>query len=213
MKSSRVLVLVSAVTVGLPVAAVAQGKPKAAPAKPSKQVQRGDYLVKIGGCNDCHTPLAMGPNGPAPDMTKMLTGHPEGMQLPPPPAPVGPWIVSFAATNTAFAGPWGITYSANLTPDKETGLGNWTEEQFVQSMKTGKHMGQGRAIMPPMPWFNLDAMTDEDKKAVFAYLKSLPPTKNKIPPPTPPSAAPAGASGSATTPPGGAATPPGGTKK
>lgn len=191
MKPSRVLMLASAVAVAVPLVAVAQGK---APAKPkmSKQAQRGEYLVRVSGCHDCHTPLAMGPQGPAPDMTKMLSGHPEGMQLPPPPAPSGPWIVSFVATNTAAAGPWGVSYAANITSDKETGIGSWTEKQFIQAMRTGKHMGQGRPIMPPMPWQNLSAMTDEDLKAVFAYLQATPALKNKTPEPTPPSAAPAG---------------------
>src|SRR5688572_29716793 len=115
MKSSRVFVLVSAVAMCVPVAAVAQGKAKAA--KPSKQVQRGEYLVTVTGCHDCHTPLAMGPNGPAPDMTRMLSGHPEALQMPPAPAAQGPWLVGFAATMTAASGPWGVTYAANLTPD------------------------------------------------------------------------------------------------
>ncbi|MDY7226913.1 diheme cytochrome c-553 [Hyalangium rubrum] len=198
MKSSRVLLLVSAVAVGVPVVAAAQAKPATkAPAKGNKQVQRGEYLVRIAGCHDCHTPMAMGPQGPAPDMTKALSGHPEGMQLPPAPAAQGPWIVAFAGTNTAMAGPWGVSYAANITSDKDTGMGAWTEQQFTQAMKTGKHMGAGRPILPPMPWQNLAAMTDEDLKSVFAYLKSTPPLKNKVPEPTPPAA---GAGG----PPGGA---------
>lgn len=206
MKSRRVLLLTCAVAVSVPVIAVAQGKGKA-PAKQSKQVQRGEYLVRITGCNDCHTPFTMGPQGPAPDMSRPLIGHPEGTQLPPPPPAVGPWIVVSSATNTAWAGPWGVSYSANLTPDKDTGLGNWTEQQFIQSMRTGKHLGQGRPILPPMPWQGVGAMTDEDLKAVFAYLKSLPPVKNKVPEPTPPS------SGAGGPPGGGAGNPPGGPKK
>jgi cytochrome c553 len=200
MKPSRVLFLASAVTVAIPLAVAAQGRPPAK-AKLSKQAQRGEYLVRITGCHDCHTPLAMGPQGPAPDMAKMLSGHPEGMQLPPPPAASGPWIVSFAATNTAAAGPWGVTYAINLTSDKETGIGNWTEKQFTQAMRTGKHMGQGRPILPPMPWQNVSAMTDEDLKAVFAYLQATPPLKNRVPEPTPPAG---GAAGDAATPPDGA---------
>lgn len=212
MKSSRALLVAAAVALSIPVVAVAQGKPKA-PAKQSKQVQRGEYLLKITGCHDCHTPLTMGPQGPMPDMTKALIGHPEGMQMPPPPAGVGPWIAAGAATNTAWAGPWGVSYTANLTPDKETGLGNWTEQQFIQAMRTGKHLGQGRPILPPMPWQNLAAMTDEDIKALFAYLKSLAPVKNKVPEPTPPAGAPGGAGGPPGGPPGGAPAPQGGPKK
>ena len=208
MKPSRVLLLASAVAVTVPLAAVAQGKPPAKP-KMSKQAQRGEYLVRVTGCNDCHTPLAMGPQGPAPDMTRMLSGHPEAMQMPPAPPPAGPWLVAFAATNTAMAGPWGVSYAANLTSDKETGMGGWTEQQFIQAMKTGKHMGQGRPILPPMPWQNLAAMTDEDLKSVFVFLQSTPPVKNKVPEPTPPAAAAPGAPGAPAAP----ATPPGGPKK
>ncbi len=94
----------------------------------AKRIERGKYLVTIMFCNDCHTPYKMGPKGPEPDMSRMLSGHPEAMKLPPPPKPSGPWIVAFTGTNTAFAGPWGISYTSNLTPDKNTGLGIWTEE-------------------------------------------------------------------------------------
>ena len=85
--------------------------------------ERGAYLVTMMGCNDCHTPWKMGAQGPEPDMTRALTGHPQDMVLPPPPAAAGPWIWHGAATNTAFAGPWGVSFTANLTPDTETGLG------------------------------------------------------------------------------------------
>jgi hypothetical protein len=89
---------------------------------------------------------------------------------------------------TAFAGPWGISYAANLTSDSATGIGAWTEEQFIKSMRTGKHLGaeNGRPILPPMPWPFISKMTDEDLSAVYAYLKSLPPVSNRVPAPTPP---------------------------
>lgn len=195
MKSSRVVLLVSAVALCVPVVAAAQGKAKA-PAK-SKLVQRGEYLVNIGQCHDCHTPLKMGPNGPEPDFSRMLSGHPQDFKMPA--APVkdpakDPWLFSFAATMTAAAGPWGISYSANLTPDPETGvLRDFTEQQFIQTMRTGKHLGQGRPILPPMPWPNIAKSTDEDLKAVFAYLRQIPAVKNKVPDPLiapPPGAAP-----------------------
>lgn len=149
-------------------------------------VERGRYLVTVGACNDCHTPFAMGPSGPAPDMTRMLSGHPHDMELPPPPAPSGPWMWGGSATNTAFYGPWGISYSANLTPDEATGIGSWTEEWFIASLRTGKHWGSGRDIMPPMPWAQYAHMTDEDVKAIFAYLRTVPPIENAVPPWTPP---------------------------
>ena len=88
-------------------------------------------------------------------MSRALTGHPQDMVMPPPPAlPPGPWIGSLSATNTAWAGPWGVSFTANLTPDKETGLGDWTEEQFIATMRTGKHQGKGRPVLPPMPFFD-----------------------------------------------------------
>src|SRR5262249_30377468 len=85
-------------------------------------VARGEYLVKVMGCNDCHTPLKMGANGPEPDMSKMLSGHPEGFHVGAAPAVPGQWLMTTAASGTAFAGPWGISYAANLTPDQNTGL-------------------------------------------------------------------------------------------
>lgn len=159
----------------------------AAPAGASSQnqIDRGRYLVTIGGCHDCHTPFKMGANGPEPDMTRALSGHPAEFALPEPKLQE-PWIWAGAATNTAFAGPWGITYAPNLTPDSETGFGIYTEEMFIQAMRTGKRMGAGRPIMPPMPWPNVAQMTDDDLKAVFAYLRSIPPMKNKVPEYKPP---------------------------
>lgn len=144
-------------------------------------VERGLYLVTVAGCNDCHTPLKMGSNGPEPDRERLLSGHPETLTLPPPPAAAGPWNWSGAATNTAFAGPWGVTYGTNLTPDEMTGLGIWTEETFLKTLRTGRHWGEARPILPPMPWQNYSAMSDEDLKAVYAYLRSIPPVRNRVP--------------------------------
>lgn len=189
-----------AFVMALPIAAaalagvVAARAAATAPSTPgaSDAVARGKYIVNTSGCHDCHTPWAMGPDGPAPDMTRMLSGHPEGTELPPPPTPSGPWIASFVGTNTAWAGPWGISYTANLTPDPETGLGKWTVDTFRDAIRSGRHMGRGRPILPPMPWAVYRNMTDEDLAAVFAYLQSVPPIRNKVPEPTPP---PAGGNG------------------
>jgi mono/diheme cytochrome c family protein len=151
------------------------------------EIERGKYLVTIGGCNDCHTAKKMGPKGPEPDESKLLAGHLADEKLPPPPKPSGGWIVVTTGSLTAWSGPWGMTYAANLTPDKDTGLGNWTEKQFKQALKTGKHLGGegSREILPPMPWFNYAMMTDADFKAVFAYLRSIPAVSNAVPPPVP----------------------------
>jgi hypothetical protein len=163
-------------------------------AGPKSGVKRGEYLVATHGCNDCHTPWKMGPKGPEPDMTRMLSGHPESLKMPPPPKPVGPWVASIAAPFTAFAGPWGISYAPNLTPDQNTGMGIWTEDFFVKAMKSGKHFGTSRDILPPMPWQSYRNLPDGELKAIFAYLRSIPPIVNHVPdsePAPPPPAAPA----------------------
>lgn len=145
-------------------------------------IQRGEYLVKITACNDCHTPFKMGPKGPEPDMTRMLSGHPEALTMAEPPnLGQGPWTWVGAATNTVFAGPWGISYASNLTPEQNTGMGIWTEDMFVKAIRTGKHFGTSRPILPPMPWPSYANMTDEDLKAIYAYLKSIPPISNHVP--------------------------------
>src|SRR5438552_17961039 len=146
----------------------------------------GRYLVTVMACNDCHTPFKMGKNGPEPDMTRMLSGHPENMKLPPPPKLEGGWMMAGSATNTAWAGPWGISYTANLTPDQNTGIGIWTEDMFIKSMRKRKHMGTSRTILPPMPCDWYGKISDEELKAIFAYLKSIPPIQNHVPDPVPP---------------------------
>lgn len=154
----------------------------AAQAAAKERIARGAYLVNIGGCNDCHTPFKMGPNGPEPDMSRALSGHPESLQMPPAPKlPNGPWVWLGAGTNTAFAGPWGVSYAANLTPDRLTGLGIWNEETFIKTIRTGRHWGVARPILPPMPWQNIRGLTDSDLKAVYAYLRSIKPIRNQVP--------------------------------
>jgi hypothetical protein len=148
--------------------------------------KRGEYLVTIGGCNDCHTPFKMGPKGPEPDMSRMLSGHPEDVKLSKAPKLEGGWGWSGAAVNTAFSGPWGTSYTMNLTPDSLTGIGTWTEEIFMNTIRSGKHWGTSRPIMPPMPWFNYAKATDEDLKAIYAYLRTIPPVHNSIHPYEPP---------------------------
>ncbi len=158
-------------------------------AEQTDRVARGKYLVAFGGCNDCHTPLKFTDQGPVPDMSRMLSGHPENVKLPAPELKPGPWSVACAGM-TAWAGPWGVTYAANLTPDGNTGLGIWTEEMFVSAMKKGKHMGSGRPILPPMPWQDVAQLTDDDIKAIYAYLRTVPSISNHVPGPTPPPGAP-----------------------
>ncbi|MFT3817562.1 MAG: c-type cytochrome [Rubrivivax sp.] len=152
------------------------------------QVQRGRYLVNTAGCHDCHTPFKLGANGPEPDMSRALSGHPEGLVMPPAPAlpPDGAWLMASAATNTAHAGPWGVSFTANLTPDEGTGLGRWTLKDFVATMRSGRRMGKGRPVLPPMPIPAYSQFNDADLAAIYAYLRTVPPVSNRVPEPRPP---------------------------
>ena len=147
------------------------------------QVKWGEHLVTISGCNDCHTPKKMGPNGPENDMSLMLSGHPA--QQPPPKLDVKEAAKNglvITQTFTAWTGPWGTTYAANLTSDS-TGIGMWTEAQFVKALKEKKWMGleNTRPLMPPMSMMPATKMSNDELKAIFAYLKTTPPIKNVQP--------------------------------
>jgi mono/diheme cytochrome c family protein len=120
-------------------------------------VARGEYLVRIGGCTDCHTPgHFMG----KPDMARFLGGSDVGFGIP---------------GDGVFVGP-------NLTPDKETGLGTWTKEQIATAITTGERP-DGRILAPIMPWRDFSALTKADALAIAAFLKSLPPVSHKVPGP------------------------------
>jgi mono/diheme cytochrome c family protein len=152
-------------------------------------IKRGEYLVTVGGCNDCHTPKTFSDKGMDLDRTRLLSGHPENSTLPeidPRALAPGYWAL-FNEHLTAAVGPWGMTFSQNLTPH-ETGIKNWTLEVFTKALKTGKHMGaeRGRPIMPPMPWMNLTNLEEQDYKAIYTYLQSLPPVNNHVPAPKSP---------------------------
>ena|SRR5438105_10947683 len=149
---------------------------------PDSLVKRGKYLVDIMGCNDCHSPKLMGPQGPYADPDKLLSGHPASM-------PVAKfdtlttknWVL-FNVFNTATVGPWGVSFAANITSDS-TGIGGWTEHQFLKAIREGKYKGldNSRPLLPPMPWPGFAKASDDDLKAVFAYLKSTKPVKNVVP--------------------------------
>lgn len=152
------------------------------------QIKWGEHLVLIGGCNDCHTPKKMTDQGPEPDMSLELSGHPANM----PAIDIDHMEIQskgLVVTQdlTEWVGPWGVSYTANLTPDP-TGIGNWTEEQFFIALREGKSKGiQGaRTLLPPMPWQMIGQMTDDEIRAVFAYLKSIKPINNLVPPPVAP---------------------------
>jgi len=152
------------------------------------QAKWGEHLVTIGGCQDCHTPKIMTPQGPVNDSSLAFSGHPEK-------APAPDVDRKMAETKglivtqdfTAWVGPWGISYSANLTPD-ETGTGNWKEEQFVYAIKnsTSKGIAGSRHLMPPMSMMPVKDMSEDELKAIFAYLRTVKPVKNNSVQPTPP---------------------------
>lgn len=155
----------------------------------AEQIKQGAYLVNLGGCNDCHSPKIFSAKGPIPDTARLLSGTPQDAKIPPfPVGTLGPdkWGAVCSNDMTIWAGPWGTSLAANITPDNLTGIGAWTEEAFIAAMRTGKHLGAGRDILPPMPWFNYALLHDSDLKAIFAYLKSLKPIVNQVHEPIPP---------------------------
>lgn len=147
-------------------------------------VEKGRHLVIGGACHDCHSPKIMTQFGPQVDSTKLLSGHPENAPYPEIKLDAlkpGNWIL-FAPDLTTFVGPWGMTFAANLTSDSATGIGAWTETNFVNAIRKGKHMGldNARPIMPPMPWENYNNLSDSDLKSIFAYLKTTIPIANRV---------------------------------
>lgn len=150
-------------------------------------IQRGQYLVTIMGCNDCHSSKIMTPHGPVIDTVNMLGGHLASIPLPKVDPSAGKEWLHFNPTLTAMVGPWGVSYAANISSD-ETGIGNWTEAQFFKAIREGKSKGldNNRPLLPPMPWEMYRNATDEDLRAIFQYLKSTPPVNNVVPAPVPP---------------------------
>lgn len=150
-------------------------------------IHRGQYLVTIMGCNDCHSPKKMGPRGPELDSSLLFSGHPAKMPVAKiDQASLKDWVL-FNQHATAMVGPWGISFAANISSD-ESGIGNWTEQQFFTAIRKGKYKGleNGRTLLPPMPWQMYALATDEDLKAIFAFLKSTQPVPNVVPSPIPP---------------------------
>ncbi|PWT77395.1 MAG: diheme cytochrome c-553 [Bacteroidetes bacterium] len=155
-----------------------------------EMVERGRYLITAASCGDCHCPKVFTPQGPIPDSARLYSGHPANMPMMPIDKKVlkpGNWMM-MGPDVTSFVGPWGVSFAANLTPDTATGIGAWTADVFIKTLRTGKHLGQegGRPILPPMPWPTVAQFTDEDLKSIFSFLQSLPPISNKVPAPLTP---------------------------
>lgn len=152
-------------------------------------IKRGAYLVNTSACHDCHSPKVMTPNGPEPDPERLLSGYRAEMPLPPIKIDALKDWVLFNQELTSAVGSWGVSFAANITSD-ETGIGNWTEEQFRTAIRKGKYKGLegSRSLLPPMPWQMYRNMTDSDLNAIFVYLKSTKPVPNIVPAPIAPNA-------------------------
>lgn len=153
-------------------------------------IARGEYLVTTTGCDDCHSPKKMGPAGPEVIPELRLSGFQQNANLPKVnPAEIKKGFTMFSPDFTATIGFWGASYAGNLTSDA-TGIGNWTEANFIRAIREGKLKGleNGRPLLPPMPWFVYKNMTDQDLKSIFAYLKTTKPVQNIVPAPKPLSA-------------------------
>ena len=146
--------MIAVLLVVLSVLGAAPKKKSGGGASAASKVKRGEYLTTIMSCVDCHTPGAF---WGAPDFSRHLSGSEMG-----------------------WKGPWGVTYGRNLTPDKATGIGNYTEDDIVKTLRTGVRPN-GTGLNPPMSWQNYVHLTDEDAYAIAAYLKSLPPVKHQVP--------------------------------
>jgi mono/diheme cytochrome c family protein len=160
-------------------------KDAAAVTAPSKDslIKRGNYLVVTLGCNDCHSPKKMGPQGPYIDSARILSGFPSNAPIPVAGAgDIKKGLVVFAGDLTATIGPWGTSFSANITSDG-TGIGSWKEDQFKNALRHGKYKGldSERSLLPPMPWQDLTNLTDADIEAIFNYLQSTKPVNNVVP--------------------------------
>ncbi|WP_242202321.1 diheme cytochrome c-553 [Aestuariivivens insulae] len=166
--------------------------PKEDEYQPAKEVtidpiERGGYLVNAIGCHDCHSPKIFSEKGMELDHNRLLSGHPADDALPDYDKETASKYILFSMGLTSATGPWGTSFAANLTPD-ETGIGTWTETQFLTVFKKGLYKGLegSRPILPPMPWDQYRNLNDDDLKAIFAYLKSIKPVKNLVPAPIPP---------------------------
>jgi mono/diheme cytochrome c family protein len=139
---------------------------------PAASLKRGGQLALLGGCDDCHTPKLQ---GGVPDMSRRFSGHPQNGPLPPETA----GAITANMLLTAWRGPWGLSLTANITPDKETGIGKWTVADFKKTIRTGVDP-TGYVLKPPMPIGTLQNLPDADLEAIFRFLQSQKPITNAV---------------------------------
>ncbi len=150
------------------------------------QLAKGQALVEEWKCNYCHSPEVMGPEGKAiPDPDRLLSGHPADEEIPEIPDMImtSPEYMEFLDNldSTVWATDNKIVFTANLTPDDETGIGAWTEEMFIATIRSGQHRGVGKRLKYPMPWQELAELDDAELAAIYVYLQSVEPVSNKVP--------------------------------
>jgi hypothetical protein len=149
------------------------------------KVKRGDQIIRIAGCRDCHSPKEMTSAGLVETVGLSFSGYPAKRHV----IPIGSvlirqgWVM-YNSDCTMAVGPWGVSFASNLTPDS-TGIGSWKLENFRLAIKEGRFKGvaENRLLLPPMPWRNYANMTDFDVEAIFAFLNSMPPVHNNVPQP------------------------------
>jgi cytochrome c553 len=148
--------------------------PAAARSADAQKIARGKYLATIGACNDCHSPKIDAAQ--TPDPKRPFSGRPSTTMAP----SQNPKEIHASLDLTAWSGPWGVSYGANLTPDPETGLKKrYTEAAFIKTLRTGKKP-EGEDLLPPMPWALYKVMSDDDLKAIWAYFQTIPAIRNNV---------------------------------
>jgi hypothetical protein len=163
----------------------AQNTSRAPKMDSAEMVERGRYLVNAMGCDDCHSPKRMGPEGPEIIPELRFSGFLHNGKIPPVDTmTVKKGWVLMSMEGTSFIGPWGASFSANISGD-DTGIGTWSESQFLKAIREGKYKGMdnSRPLLPPMPWFVYKNMNDKDLKSIFAFLKTVKSPENVVPAP------------------------------
>ena len=153
----------------------------------AEKIERGSYLVNAIGCDDCHSPKKMGAHEPEIIPELRFSGYQSSNPVQKADTNVikQGWML-FGPDLTTAVGGWGQSFAANLTSDS-TGIGMWTEAQFIKALREGKYKGldNTRPLLPPMPWFVYKNLNDDDLKSIFAFFKSTKPVKNVVPAPKP----------------------------